>query len=307
MAFRSALTRHRAWCRPALSLPLTRSSGFVSFHNFTRLSSRTPHAATAFTFTFPSRGGGGAKEWRWCCTASARRRFSSTRNKNGERGEQEQAGKAEGQGQGQGQNSGGGAGAGGENGGGNGKSFWGTYNRWLLEYPLLTKSLTSALIVAVGDIAAQIGIEGAAFGELNWRRVGNMLILGGVVIGPTLHFWYGALMAKIPAPTTMAAIQRLALDQAFFAPFFIGVIFTTMFGMEGRLEQLPDHMEKEYLPSVLTNWQLWIPAQFVTFRFIPATHQVLFVNFVALIWNTYLSWVGHKASHRPSPEPEVDH
>lgn len=45
------------------------------------------------------------------------------------------------------------------------------------------------------------------------------------------------------------------------------------------------------MPSVMVaNWGLWIPAQIINFRFVPTKFQVLYSNFIALIWNVYLSY-----------------
>lgn len=188
-------------------------------------------------------------------------------------------------------------GAGGDYGsGGNGEKRgpWETYCYWLATYPLATKTVTSAVIVASGDAFAQVNIEGAGWENFAWRRLANMFIVGGCVIGPCLHFWYGILYRFFPSPTSMGALQRLALDQFLFAPPFIPAFMGVVFALEGRLKDLPGHMEQNFTDMCLTNWSLWIPAQYVTFRYIPHNFQVLFVNGVAFIWNTYLSYVGHK-------------
>lgn len=46
--------------------------------------------------------------------------------------------------------------------------------------------------------------------------------------------------------------------------------------------------------SLLLNWKIWVPCQLVNFRFVPQNYQVLFANFVALIWNTGLSFIANK-------------
>lgn len=166
-----------------------------------------------------------------------------------------------------------------------------TYSHWLNTYPLLTKAISSAAIVASGDVFAQLVVERSE--EFSFRRLLTMGIMGGVIIGPVLHVWYNVLNKVFVAQTTMGAVTRMAADQAIFAPLFIPVIFGFMFGVEGRWDQLPDHLRNHWWDTTLTNWTLWIPAQFITFRFVPASFQVIFVNIVALGWNTYISWKGH--------------
>lgn len=51
---------------------------------------------------------------------------------------------------------------------------------------------------------------------------------------------------------------------------------------------------QEWFSAVLANWKLWIPFQFLNFRFVPQQFQVLAANFIALIWNVFLSFIAHK-------------
>ncbi|KAH0451859.1 hypothetical protein IEQ34_019158 [Dendrobium chrysotoxum] len=53
-------------------------------------------------------------------------------------------------------------------------------------------------------------------------------------------------------------------------------------------------LDQEWFSSVLANWQLWIPFQFLNFRFVPQKFQVLAANLVALVWNVILSFKAHK-------------
>lgn len=183
----------------------------------------------------------------------------------------------------------------GENAGsGKTKMPWEWYLEWLDKQPLLTKALTSSLLVAVGDIVSQLVIE--KVDHLDGRRLLNMSIIGGCLIGPTLHFWYGALNRLITGATSAAAIGRLCCDQFLFAPFFIATIFGAIFALEGRLGALEQHLRTAWPEAIQSNWRLWIPAMFITFRFVPPHLQVLWVNFVALWWNTYLSYKSHEVT-----------
>lgn len=64
------------------------------------------------------------------------------------------------------------------------------YNGLLESSPLVTKAITSALIVLGGDLGCQLFLEG---GSLDYMRLARMFVIGGVLVAPVLHVWYGAL------------------------------------------------------------------------------------------------------------------
>ena len=174
-------------------------------------------------------------------------------------------------------------------------NFWSQYNHYLDKYPLLTKAAQSAVIVAIGDVIAQKFIEEAK--ELDYIRLLRMSSTGLLLVGPTLHVWYGTLFKYIKTPGFSGAIMRMLPDQFIFAPIFIAVFSTFLFTLEGRLDELKQHLNDTMFDSMVVNWKIWIPAQIINFRFIPLHLQVLYVNFVALIWNTYLSYISHLKAH----------
>ena len=138
---------------------------------------------------------------------------------------------------------------------------------------------------------AQLLIEEAD--KIDFIRLSRMSFSGLALIGPTLHYWYGYLYKNITSTGFKGAIYRMIPDQFIFAPIFIAIFSIFLFTLEGRLSEIENHLKKTWYNSMLINWQIWIPAQIINFRFIPLHLQVLFVNFVALIWNTYLSYISH--------------
>lgn len=121
---------------------------------------------------------------------------------------------------------GGGGGSGGSSGGSSdGGSFfsflsglWPAYLSLLSSNPLATKSATAAVLNAAGDASAQLLIEKKQFDELDWGRLGRFTLLGGILVGPALHWWYGTLSKVVTLTGTPGALARLALDQLAFAP-----------------------------------------------------------------------------------------
>jgi hypothetical protein len=127
-----------------------------------------------------------------------------------------------------------------------------------------------------------------------------MFLLGGVLIGPSLHAWYGMLNRFIPDPSSRGALLRLAADQLIFAPTFIPLVLVSILGMEGKLSEFPQKLKDDYWNSLVANWKLWIPFNFVNFRFIPGNFQVLFANGVSIVWNCYISFIGYKPTSKGS-------
>ena len=168
------------------------------------------------------------------------------------------------------------------------------YLKLLETNPLPTKALTSMFIVGVGDIGCQL-VLGEDDAKFDWKRFFTFTFLGGALVGPTLHFWYGFLNKIIPGVGTASALKRLAVDQTVFAASFIPIFMTSAMILEGnKLKDIPPAIKREWFPALLANWGLWIPGNFVNFRFVAPRLQVLFANVVALGWNSYLSWASHR-------------
>ncbi|XP_065851711.1 protein sym-1 [Euphorbia lathyris] len=195
-------------------------------------------------------------------------------------------------GSGNGDSGGRGEGGGGGDSGGNNWSFLSWYLNLLAKYPVMTKALTSALLTCVGDLICQLVIDQVP--SLDLKRTFIFTFLGLVLVGPTLHFWYLSLSKMVTLPGTSGAFLRLLLDQFIFSPIFIGFFLSTLVTLEGKPEQVVPKLQQEWFSAVLANWQLWIPFQFLNFRFVPQQFQVLAANAIALIWNVILSFKAHK-------------
>lgn len=165
--------------------------------------------------------------------------------------------------------------------------------------PLVTKALTSMVIVGVGDVGCQL-VTAEENVKFDFKRFAIFTFLGGALVGPALHYWYGFLGRLVPGVGTVVALKRLAVDQTIFAASFIPIFMTSSLALEGRFNDIVPSISREWFPALLANWALWIPANFINFRFLAPKFQVLFANVVALAWNGYLSL----ASHRDEPSGE---
>ena len=151
--------------------------------------------------------------------------------------------------------------------------------------------MSTGAISAIGDTGSQLFVE--RYSEWDAARTLRFSVLGLVLTGPTLHFWYGFLFRRLPGVTVTRVLQRVALDQFFFAPLFTFSFISVLFAAEQRsYESWSSHMANNFAESVGVNWMMWIPAQVINFRFIPASYSVLFANFVAVFWNSYVTASG---------------
>ncbi|XP_078181057.1 protein sym-1-like [Carex rostrata] len=186
---------------------------------------------------------------------------------------------------------GGGSGSGGEE-SGNDESIFSWYLSALDKYPIITKAITSAILTLIGDLICQFVIDKVT--KLDLKRTFVFTFLGLALVGPTLHVWYLFLSKLVTMQGASGAVVRLCLDQFLFSPVFIGVFMGLLVTLEGKPSLVMPKLKQEWFPSVIANWQLWVPFQFLNFYFVPQKFQVLAANFVALAWNVILSFKAHK-------------
>ncbi|KAH7155391.1 putative integral membrane protein, Mpv17/PMP22 family [Dactylonectria estremocensis] len=164
------------------------------------------------------------------------------------------------------------------------------YSARLAARPLLTQSVTTAVLFATGDITAQQLVERRGLEKHEFIRTGRMALYGGFVFGPAATTWFGLLARNVNAKNKrVETLARVACDQLLFAPVMIGVFLSSMATMEGA--SVKERLDKTYWPALSTNWMVWPFVQMINFTFLPLQHRVLFANIVSIGWNSYLSWV----------------
>jgi hypothetical protein len=169
---------------------------------------------------------------------------------------------------------------------------------------MLTTAISSGLIAGAGDAVCQVVVEqnynnttssssnSATATAYDLPRTVRFTILGTFVVAPVIRTWFTFLQKQIPGATAKAVLQRVAWDQFVFAPQFISLWLSCLWTLEGErdLSTIASRIQQQLPTVVMANWGLWIPAQIFNFGFVPLKFQVLYSNFVALLWNVYLSY-----------------
>ncbi|XP_037081123.1 protein Mpv17-like [Pollicipes pollicipes] len=165
------------------------------------------------------------------------------------------------------------------------------YNSLLTRHPVIVQSVQAGALMGVGDVLAQAAVERRPLRELDLFRVGRFFGIGLCMVGPGLRLWYGALDRYVGSQGARIVVRKVALDQGVFAPLFLGNFLVVLGVLQGRdWQQIKRKMKDEYSDILFNNWKLWPAVQLVNFYCVPLHHQVLFVQTIAIFWNTYLAW-----------------
>ncbi|KAJ2981602.1 hypothetical protein NQ176_g1927 [Zarea fungicola] len=167
------------------------------------------------------------------------------------------------------------------------------YNARLAARPLLTQSITTAVLFATGDITAQQLVDKRGLEKHDFTRTGRMALYGGFVFGPAATTWFNFLARRVTfANKRVETAARVIIDQSLFAPVAIGAFLSSMATMEGA--SASERLQKMWWPTLCTNWMVWPFVQTINFTFLPLQYRVLFANVVSIGWNSYLSWVNSR-------------
>ncbi|OHF01140.1 sym-1 [Colletotrichum orchidophilum] len=166
----------------------------------------------------------------------------------------------------------------------------GWYQARLAARPLLTQSITTAILFATGDITAQQLVDKRGLEKHDFARTGRMALYGGVIFGPVATTWFKFLQNNVVLKNKNAEmLARVAVDQGVFAPVMISVFLSSMATLEGS--SIKEKLDKNYKTALTSNYLLWPFVQVVNFKFVPLHHRVLFVNVISIGWNSYLSFL----------------
>ncbi|EPE31828.1 hypothetical protein GLAREA_11910 [Glarea lozoyensis ATCC 20868] len=171
------------------------------------------------------------------------------------------------------------------------------YQMKLAKSPLLTQSITTAVLFATGDTMAQQLVEKKGLANHELARTGRMALYGGAIFGPAATTWFKFLQNKIVLKNkNLEIVARVAADQTIFASTNLFVFLSSMAIMEGSSPK--DKLESTYATALQKNWMVWPFVQAINFKLVPLHHRVLVVNVISLGWNCYLSFLNSQGGKK---------
>ncbi|XP_041419630.1 protein Mpv17 isoform X1 [Xenopus laevis] len=174
--------------------------------------------------------------------------------------------------------------------------LWRAYQRLLGAHPWKVQIVTAGSLVGVGDVISQQLLERKGLKGHSIERTVKMMGIGFCFVGPVVGGWYKILDRIIPGSGKPVALKKMLLDQVAFAPCFLGCFLSIASALNGLSgEQIWGKLKRDYKDALITNYYIWPAVQVANFYFIPLYHRLAVVQFVAIIWNSYLSWKANKS------------
>lgn len=166
----------------------------------------------------------------------------------------------------------------------------------LKKYPVLTKSVTSGILSALGNLLSQTlearkkAKHGHPCNEIDAAGAARYAVYGLLITGPVSHYFYQLMELWIPSTDPYCIVKRLLLDRLFFAPGFLLIFFSVMNILEAKgWADFERKVKRTYWTALKMNWKVWTPFQFINVNFVPVQFRVLFANMVAFFWYAYLA------------------
>ncbi|XP_040010140.1 peroxisomal membrane protein 2 isoform X1 [Xiphias gladius] len=151
----------------------------------------------------------------------------------------------------------------------------------LKKYPILTKSVTSGILSALGNLLSQIlearkkATNGALVSEIDSAGATRYAIYGLFITGPVSHYFYQLMEVWMPTTDPYCIVKRLLLDRLLFAPGFLLLFYFVMNILEAKgWEDFEKKMRRSYWTALKMNWKVWTPFQFINVNFVPVQSAV---------------------------------
>ncbi|UZJ55653.1 hypothetical protein CBS101457_004973 [Exobasidium rhododendri] len=160
---------------------------------------------------------------------------------------------------------------------------------------LPAKCVTSATLGITGDALSQHVIESRSISDHDYRRTARMGVYGGFIFAPIMHVWFGFL-GRIRHPNiVIQTAMRVGVDQCTAGPLFPAMFFTSMTLLEGgTMADVRAKLKAAWFDTWKVGFVVFTPASIINQSIIPLSDRVLFINSIALGWNTYLSYTNSR-------------
>ncbi|XP_061373913.1 uncharacterized protein LOC133316205 [Gastrolobium bilobum] len=169
--------------------------------------------------------------------------------------------------------------------------FVGWYLGMIKSWPILTKSVTSALIYTAADLSSQTIVRQSSE-PFDFIRTLRMAGYGMIILGPSLHFWFNFMSKLFPRRDLFSTLKKMVMGQTLYGPAMTVLFFSLNARLQGENgTQIVARLKRDLLPTMLNGIMYWPICDFITFRFIPVHLQPLVSNSFSYLWTVYMTYM----------------
>lgn len=166
------------------------------------------------------------------------------------------------------------------------------WRRWKNASKYLYGSVINGSIMGFGDVIAQTVVEKKSIKDVDGWRTAKYASIGAVIISPVLTRWFSFLEQKIPPEESQLrrGMKKMLLDQTTMSPILNFVVMSSVAILNHHTwSQMKEEIPAQYPHILKMNYLVWPAVQIINFTFLPLAYQVVFLQFVAIFWNCFVS------------------
>lgn len=169
------------------------------------------------------------------------------------------------------------------------------------KYLLTTNIVSSGILMSIGDALSQYveqkhmvkQVEVQQKFHFDWSRNGKMFVVGALQ-GPMHHYFYGWLDARYVGTSLKNTSVKILYDQLVMSPACIVMFFYSAGWMHQQTnDECTQELKSKFLTVYVADWMIWPFAQFINFYYLQPKYRVIYVNFITMAYNVFLSYVKH--------------
>ncbi|XP_076232924.1 mpv17-like protein 2 isoform X1 [Calliopsis andreniformis] len=132
----------------------------------------------------------------------------------------------------------------------------------------------------------------------DYVRTRNMMSVG-LIQGPFHHWFYTVLDKTIPGRNALSVAKKTCLDQIIASPTCLGIFFIGLGILEcHKIEEIFEELRIKLYDTWKVDCCFWPPTQCVNFFFIPFRYRVLYINFMTMIYDIFLSYIKYDVQYK---------
>lgn len=164
------------------------------------------------------------------------------------------------------------------------KSVGALYNDLLVQYPLLTNGIQSAIIAGLAVITSQYLADATKFdlGEVN-----IMMLINFAYMTPLL-IWFNGILQR----ANLKMIPMLVADQLLFSPLLTaGIVACRLLLLGVDIHRVPGMVWDVVPKAMISSWMFWVPAKALIFAYVPPVYQLLAGSALSFIWTIIFAMI----------------